>query len=1146
MKIYKSPTTDLFLCDYTFRAEGYRSVAPMVFFKLTTGTIIEAHQGLKAITEKFPTVILDSGMPKPNGEWSVYGDAIRSTLDVDHSLIEITVGSSQKTVLVDYTNKYKLRLSLDNNLDSQTRFFLYKKTLSGYPTTKLIESFTDLALDDENRLPLAGSYDKEYLIKDWPNLPRDFNFAYNCVAPKDQRIEGYWHFGDYYSLTGVVPALYGLEVQGKLPSIDLKVYMHKFMEGDKQALMPATLNLDTIKFFPDVDVGVMIWHCVYKLEHKDSFDTLLVLDGKDLSTTNEKGELVPPSDIEILKLAIAQHPPKQDPGKPTYTIEQKVTEVQSEARAVKHTRFCNIYLDYYRCLVAFDKFPDLMPLMRDRVGKDLDIYTNMIRMYEDKTNTILDQNSDLKLAVEGKILPTEKNFASQLSAVLYKGVENNQNPKFLEFMKEVDLRDFSMRRYLIGYLPKPQTHKYSDWGIEAELTAEFTIPSGVIIPIFIEDTLLGACVRPNGFYDSSEEFIIPGSICPANSCWFSHLSDSFYPAFLCENIGDAIRLNEETMHYLNSFAIAKPTDKLPEEFSKNLAEKNFILVPSKNGEEELEAQKWQSLNANIRVIPLGYYEDGREYTSLRERIASPESLEAWLQHYLPFSIEDPEYLSSEEYDAAFDNFMSEKLQKKPGKLNVDELRDKLFDEQQEKILDACPTKELKAKAKEALAKAKEEMHKFDNADDATIMKAHFEAQRNNLEQAKEALKNTNLKPNTDPDVPKNSMSILEGLSADLDANEKYCMDFYKQMEDLEEETLKIKAEIKELEEKSIEEKIKEYNLVDDDLVYLKASGILVGEDLFIDHRDYTDSDYSQMTFKNCSFNTIDFSGTNLSFCSFENCTFTNNIFKGCVLRGVKWHNSTFLKSILENGIAEENEFEGCEFLEARITELSLNKCLFKNSSLSSGQLSTCSLMACTIDNLNFFYTQLADVELLNCNFKDLSFSYVLTKKFSINHSFGEKLCLNNSKLEDLKLEESHIDRLELLETEALKAKFTGNSLQNVNLSESNFENSDMAKNVFTGLYAASSSFYESNFSYSVLKLATFTSCNLQKCVFLHANLFCSTLTESRLGQASFKEANLFGADFTGARILENDFTNANLKRTVLQSMSRHDPLSFKW
>lgn len=1160
MKIYKSTTTESLIKDYNYRGINYRCIAPIVFFKLSTGAILESIDAQRKLLETAPNLVLDEALPKPNAEWSIYGFSQRENSTEKHRLIEIELGTSKKTVLVDYTNTNALSLNINDKQQAKGRLYIFNPETRLVDTSSALEaSFCDLDSLSKERLALAGTYDREYIKQNWPNLPKDFNFGFNLIAPLDQRIKDFWFPGTKYCISGF-SANKNDVLTGQLPKIDLRVVMHRFEQKEEHSLREASLNFDTIKFFPNLDIGVMLWHGCFEVDKDRDFDTLLVLDEKELRTQQDDGVAITPEDI--LSIAIAMHKKSERPKAPEYKIKQNVISIKRESREVKHRRYCNVYLDYYRCLKAFSKFPILNALYKNRMDADT------LGFIDEKMKKLkyLDEyykNSDLDKIVKGEILDQEKNFGVQLSAVLNEAVQNTNSAKFVAFMKEANLTDFSQRRYLLGYIAKPQTHRYVDWGIGDNESLEFVIPQGVIIPVFYEDILIAAYVRPKGFLSTEGEFVIPGSQPSDSSFWAPLLASPSCPRFLCTELADALRLNEETMHYLIPIFMSSENQEIPKLYRDNIGEGRILLIPAKNGEEKLVKERWQGLHSNIRIIPLGFKEDGTAFTSLGERLASQESLEDWLQPHLTFWITEPKYLSAQSYQAAFNKLMTEKMHLTPGKLDFKETRERMLEEQRQKVLEVVGEKQAQKNVNAAFDQAKAQLHQYDNADTATIMKAHFAAQRQNVA---DMVKYTTAPHDKvlqaaipldvlDPEaaIPFGKLDpkvAIEEAKTTIDEQEELYNRLEAKIQQVDNEALAVMKELENIEATPPEKKIKDLNLTAEDLDLLKQMGQLDNAELYISNRKYHKRDYSKMSFKDSSFDDVEFKNVNLSYCDFSGSKFTNCSFESCVLRAVKWNNVTFINCKFTEEIAEENEFKYASFLGTTLKGISLNSPSFIDTSFSTGDLNEVSILKGAIKNLSFEFIKLSDCEFVQNEIDGLSFSEVSAANLALRDLTGKVLKINNCSLTDFLVTNTKINRLEIKTTVAIGSHFEHDFFKNVNFSQSDMKECSLSGNVFEELYAVDTNFENASMVKLVAKQAVLQNCMLQGANLTHANLFCSSLKGSRLGKACFREANLFGCDFIEAKLLENDFTQANLKRTMLARFENkglvEEVMSFKW
>ncbi|NVB42448.1 DUF2169 domain-containing protein [Pseudenhygromyxa sp. WMMC2535] len=128
----------------------------------------------------------------------------------------------------------------------------------------------DLAWPQRQRL--AGTYDQDWLENLFPGYARDVDWEIHNIAAPDQRRDGFWQGGERYRFDNLHPSKV---VEGELPRFRARVFInrsHAIGEARppgpdlKQMVkqVPARLEeiqlaLQTLWFFPDAELGVMIW-----------------------------------------------------------------------------------------------------------------------------------------------------------------------------------------------------------------------------------------------------------------------------------------------------------------------------------------------------------------------------------------------------------------------------------------------------------------------------------------------------------------------------------------------------------------------------------------------------------------------------------------------------------------------------------------------------------------------------------------------------------------------------------------------------------------------------------------------------------------------------------------------------------------------
>jgi len=126
--------------------------------------------------------------------------------------------------------------------------------------------FAPLAADWEPRKSMLGTYGPDYVEKNWPGFPDDFNPAYFNAAPVDQQIDGYWRGDEDIVLDNLHPqhAMF----HTKLPGWRI-VCLRVNEQGDAE-LIP--LVIDTLWIQPDQEQIILLWRGETKIQTPDALE----------------------------------------------------------------------------------------------------------------------------------------------------------------------------------------------------------------------------------------------------------------------------------------------------------------------------------------------------------------------------------------------------------------------------------------------------------------------------------------------------------------------------------------------------------------------------------------------------------------------------------------------------------------------------------------------------------------------------------------------------------------------------------------------------------------------------------------------------------------------------------------------------------
>jgi uncharacterized protein YjbI with pentapeptide repeats len=115
----------------------------------------------------------------------------------------------------------------------------------------------------------SGTYGKRWLAEEFPGLPRDFDFSLYNLTPLDQQFDGRFAGNEAYRLEGLHPALPVLA--GALPGLRASAFV--LMHGlAVESAQQVALACDTVWFFPEAGVGLMVFRGSAPINDSDALD----------------------------------------------------------------------------------------------------------------------------------------------------------------------------------------------------------------------------------------------------------------------------------------------------------------------------------------------------------------------------------------------------------------------------------------------------------------------------------------------------------------------------------------------------------------------------------------------------------------------------------------------------------------------------------------------------------------------------------------------------------------------------------------------------------------------------------------------------------------------------------------------------------
>ncbi len=1144
MDIYKTARADLQFTYFTLRGIRYRSASVRVYFSLENGRIIPAIDGMKTVTEGCPDVVLDENLPKLQGEWLAFGSIYRQE-GASSGLGEVLLGDTRKRIVADFSgtdlNSAPLRDPAASQNDgvhrspaknpSGARLYLYEDHAA--PAARdMNPDLGPMAQDHPERMKHFGGTPGSLY-----SLPDGFDFAYCSSAPADQRTSGEWHSGEHYEITGLVPPDKGGILTGSLPEIHPRCFA---VAADGHEMSRGELHFDSVVFLPDLNTGIMIWHCLFPFDPEQDFSLMMAALDEDLMTEEEIARQQYPDEGRYAALAteiLEEMKRKRESPKPEVRISKRVAEIRKESRDNLLRRYSEVYSEHIRFRKIFHKFPDLNPLVRDRISpssagglKAATTYTaaaaRALGVDPEKQMPGYRHDDIISRILRGEILESEKNFCCQISALMHRAVENLARGDCGDLLKIHDrqLQGATSDRSLLGWIPENQVCSREIWGLPGK--GEFVIPAGLAVPEFTEKELLSVTVYPKGISSPEGAFVIPGSTPGDRPVWSSGSLESFSCKIIAPGLTEALLLSEELWHFLETVMMPDPSYPVQDRVLKELGDADFMIIPCLEEQRQAVYDTWHEAFPKVPVItvPLGTDQEGKPFETLLDRLLyQEETIAAWMNPHLPFPLPEPEHITAADYAVAYDEVLTRTTRMKPMSLDFTARALEINEEKRQEVLALCRTSAERKAVNSSFDATAQEIRTDAVSSDAALVAKAVQKQKENLS-AKLPKLPAEWQPEGDP------LAVLDEHAAAL----------YDRINTSEKNARELADHIKALDlamGKSDEEKLAATNLTAPELADALQAGVRSFTDLMITGRHWNDLDLAGITFSNCQFDEVTFTS-----CVFREARFTSCVFSSCVLEkdllnGAELTDCEFINTSFENG----------DLTGARITGATFSGCGFDRTVCRNATFNNCSEELCrhqgtvltgaALTGCSYSFCEFSGSDLTSARIDGMFLSECQIRKTPFREIAGERLILEKSLWEDADLSGGVLRRLEIREVRASMLQAPAVRIIGLTVEDSTLEKAVLDGAVLDDVFVRSSDFSGASFRKTVSKKGTYTLSVMRGCDFFHANLLQADFSGTKLGEASFEEASLFEADFRDAALGDNNFDRANLDRTLISYLS---------
>lgn len=337
MQIYKSINTTLSSNLFKYNKKNFKTFSAIWPFELSTSVNVLEQKFWSICSQYFEEYkFFDESMVKSTTEYLVFGDAFSPLKSVDNFFVKVELADYKKQLIVS-TDRYwneiggiskvesipicnEHKMSYDFSIGGELH--QYNKLGRGLSSSqdKLIllpniESSAhqitrqDIHVNSPQYIPqglgpispewpqrynLLGTFDDDYMQNHAMGLAVDINWDYFYTSPKDQRHDRYLKGYEPFSITNMHETM--AEIKGNLPSvigrcfieqeIDLNVLeqaeLDQYKETEKlddklKMFKEVQLNLDSVYFFPNENIGVVVHRGSVEVSHPQAKDIKKVL-----------------------------------------------------------------------------------------------------------------------------------------------------------------------------------------------------------------------------------------------------------------------------------------------------------------------------------------------------------------------------------------------------------------------------------------------------------------------------------------------------------------------------------------------------------------------------------------------------------------------------------------------------------------------------------------------------------------------------------------------------------------------------------------------------------------------------------------------------------------------------------------------------
>jgi len=326
MNIVKSLYSGILHRPFSLQGKNYFSVSLLWGFSLDSGEPVLEQKLWEVVGQRLEKgAILDACMPKPNGEFLVFGSFFSpGQQPVTSGMVAVRVGSIKKalavfgqrhwsqgpvavqriigpepmsTMTISYTHAYggdnDRRNPVGIGMKKEGELHLlpnieYPNELIAFRSDRPRPAgFSSLDATWEPRASKGGTYDEHYLQTRMPGFPDDISLEHFNAAPPDQWLNGFFTGDEAIEIENMHPGL--ARQASRLPGVIGRCFVNQDLSGDI-CFKEVPCRLDTVLLFPADNLGVVLHRGSMECIEDDALDIRQIL----LAHENLRGPLRTP------------------------------------------------------------------------------------------------------------------------------------------------------------------------------------------------------------------------------------------------------------------------------------------------------------------------------------------------------------------------------------------------------------------------------------------------------------------------------------------------------------------------------------------------------------------------------------------------------------------------------------------------------------------------------------------------------------------------------------------------------------------------------------------------------------------------------------------------------------------------------------